>query len=547
MRAVRTSALVAIAGLLACSSTPGEGQTTTGSPNRQVDPPASDAPSATAPPPAAAPVDPLALQPLYTEHLGRLTATSRNPGESIGLRGTDLGSSFVRDGAVQFLFGDTMSVDPAKKDLDSTARAPLGLPADGSMPSLAWLTGQGGQFTPLAVPGVDLGTMNVPVEGVVAGDTTYVFFATQFDFEAKTWRRSTLAHGTDLASLTLDHDVATVKFQNVSVVVDGGDAWIFGSGRYRASPVYLARVPLAQIADRAAWRYLATGAFVAGEENATPVADASCVGELSVRKHERLGAWLMTYNCDAPRGIALRIATSPTGPWTAPERIFDPGALGYEKFMHAKESVVGHDDGLSQVGNEEDWGGEYAPYMVPSWFSEGAPGIYSIVYTLSSWNPYQVHLMRTVLGAPGATFTPPARGAGLPRATLANGDFAGGSLGGWTQEGDAFVTFQDASGAWRVSTYGAAGDATTGRLYQDFTVDAATKELAFAIHGGDARVTLTRDGDVVRSSHGRRTNDVETQVVWNLEEYRGETLRLAIEDDLTASWGFVGARGFVLH
>ncbi|HEY8073675.1 MAG TPA: DUF4185 domain-containing protein, partial [Labilithrix sp.] len=345
---MRAVSLLMIAALAGCSSTG------TDAPAVPIDPEGTAPPmpgSSVDPPPAQMPVlDPLALQPLFTEHLGRLTATAKNPGEPLGLRGTDLGSSFVSGGTVNFLFGDTMSVDPAKKDLDSTAHAALALPSDGSMPSLAWLTGSDGQFTPLAVPGIALGTMNVPVEGVAA-DVTYVFFATEFDFGANTWKHSALAHGPDLAHLVLDHDVATTKFQNVSVVAEGADAWIFGSGQYRASPVYLAKVPLAHIADRDAWRYLASGAFVAGEENATPVADSACVGELSVRKHAALGAWLMTYNCSAPRGIVLRIATAPTGPWTDPRLVFDPGAIGYEKFMHARESVVGHDDGLSQVGN----------------------------------------------------------------------------------------------------------------------------------------------------------------------------------------------------
>lgn len=31
---------------------------------------------------------------------------------------------------------------------------------------------------------------------------------------------------------------------------------------------------------------------------------------------------------------------------------------------------------------------------------------------------------------------------------------------------------------------------------------------------------------------------------WRLEEYRGEKLRLLIDDDLAGVWGFVGAHGF---
>jgi hypothetical protein len=521
-----------------------------------ADPAARALPEALTPPAADGPpssrgdlADPLSLRFLSTEHLGQLTSTATNAILPLGMRGTDLGSSFERDGAVWLLFGDTMAVDPAVADRDSVARAPLSMPGDGTMPALDWMK-SGASFLPLDVSGVALGTMNVPVEGVAAGPLSYVFFSTGFDFATGTYTRSTLAHasGTNFGSLVLDHDVPTARFANVSVVTEGDDAFVFGSGAYRASAVYLARVPLASLGDRSAWRYLANGAYVEGEENGAPVVDASCVGELSVRRHPSLGVYMMTYACGEPRGVHLRLATSPAGPWTAPQVIFEPGAMGYQRFMHAKESAAGHDDGLSAPGVEEDWGGEYAPYLVPRWFTSGpVPGVFGIVYTLSSWNPYQVHLVRTWLGAPGIAFAPPARGAGLPKASLTNGSFEDG-LAGWHATGDAFATFAGSDGRSRVTSFTPEkGDAAIGTLYQDFTVDASTSELAFLIHGGDGRVTLTRGADVVRSSRARRSNDVETSVVWNLEEYRGETLRVTIEDALSGPWGFVGAGDFVVR
>jgi len=158
-----------------------------------------------------------------------------------------------------------------------------------------------------------------------------------------------------------------------------------------------------------------------------------------------------------------------------------------------------------------------------------------------------VHLMRTVMAAPGIPAEPPAHGQGLPPAAIVNGDFAGGSLAGWSASGDAFATFQGEDGAWRVTTYGADAEATRGELWQDFTVDAGTSELRFLLHGGDARVELRLGDEVVRTSHGRRDNDTELDVRWRLEEFRGETLRLAIVDDLSGAWGFVGTRSFALY
>src|SRR6185436_9848362 len=100
------------------------------------------------------------------------------------------------------------------------------------------------------------------------------------------------------------------------------DLWIFGSGHYRRSAVYLARVPVRDVAERAAWRYAPD--FAAGEPSARPVVDADCVGELSVRREPRSGLWLMAYNSSKPRGIVLRSARLPTGPLSAPLVIFDP-------------------------------------------------------------------------------------------------------------------------------------------------------------------------------------------------------------------------------
>ncbi len=484
--------------------------------------------------------DPLSLRPLYTEHVGQLTATANNPAP-LRMIGTDLGSSFERDGKLVFLFGDTLG----DADKDSAAFGPTSLPADGSVPKLSWLM-NGGSYQPLTLPGIDLGTMNVPVEGVAVGATTYVFFATGFGVEQPgTYARSTLAHasGVALGSLTIDHSVPSQKFVNVSVVQEGATCHVYGSGKYRASSVYHAQVDCGAIADRSAWRYEdGSGALSTSEAAAAPLIDRSCVGELSVRKHPTLGMYMMAYNCLEPRGEWLHLAASPSGPWGAPILMYDPGE-GYGRFMHRKVSDAGYDDGLSGFGVEEEYGGDYAPYLIPQYFRDEGGGVYSIVYTLSSWNPYQTHLMRTYLASPGATRAQPIAGQGLPKSSLVNGDFAAG-LSGWQSAGDSFVTFEIAPGRSAVSTFGSKGDATQGAIWQDFTVDATTSELDFTVHGGDgARVYLMYGGDVVRSVHGRRSN-TELAVRWHLDELRGKTVRLLVEDQSSAPWGFVGASGF---
>jgi Domain of unknown function (DUF4185) len=523
-----------------------------------------------------------ALKKVYTEHLGRLTSTPLNSIREIGITGTDLASSFVEPtaGRLVFLFGDSWTTDPGRFNQDSIAWTQSFLrPTRDSMPKLVWFLNDD-SATFLAVqtnPPVDLGGMNVPVEGVSIGSRIYIFASTGWSDSTKRHCCSVLAH-TDtfgnLGSLSLDHNVPSEKFINISAVVEGETVWIFGSGAYRQSSVYLAKANSSQIGDRNSWQYyqgMQSGnpVFGPGEANASYVVYSTCIGELSVRKLEGLG-YTMLDNCGpegvAPRGIHLRAAAQPWGTWAPPIEIFDPWAdNGYGYFMHQQTSWAGYDDGLAEPGaqanlggtdcpgngwREECWGGEYGPFIVAPWFEWTQDGVYTIYYTLSTWVPYQVHLMKTVVARPGATASPPpSRGGRLPPASLVNGDFGTGDLRGWQSSGDTFATFKGTDGRWRVTTYTLAkGDNATGQLWQDFTVDANTKALRFWVHGGEATIKLLRGGEVIRATRGRSghepRNSPETPVCWQLGENAGDQLRLMIDDQNTGPWGFVGTTGF---
>lgn len=487
------------------------------------------------------------LRWIATEHVGRLTGTRTNPLAPLGLAGTDLGVSFEASGKLVFLFGDSWTTDRKDWDADSVAFAKLAPLPRTSVPVLEWATREGGRFLPLAPKGFALGGMNVPVEGFAVGDRTYVFFDGGWDKQTGRHTHSLLAHTRkhEFAELELDHSVASDKFLNVSVVQDGADLWIFGSGAYRKSAVYLARVRVRDVADRAAWRYFP--AFGADEASAQPLVPAECVGELSVRRDPRSGVFFMAYNCGDPRGIVLRSARAPAGPWSLPTVIFDPGRdRGYGWFLHAKTSAVHFDDGLSERGRAEEWGGEYGPYLVPSWFENPAPGVTALAYTLSTWNPYQVHLMRTWVADPGVEWTPPVRE--LPKlhrlASSHRLGFEQRAFGGWRASGDAFAPVQRADGEWELTTYvPPSGDAVTGRLVQAIALDASARELRCFLRGGTESIRLSRDGEVLRESRGPRKNDGDLEVRWNVEEFRGENLLFEIVDDSKARWGFVTVRG----
>jgi len=542
------------------------------------------------------------LRKVQTDHLGQLTGTMLNSGKTIGMTGTDLGVSFPDPAHVNqiiFLFGDTLTtaVQPGGPDSTAVASA-INVPERLKMPVLAWFQGglaHPGAFTPVSIPNVRLDAMEVPVEGVVANGKIYIFASTEWgpdpqDPKKRRHLKSALAHtrGTifEPDQLTLDHVMDSNKFINISAFNEGGTIWIFGSGPYRQSSVYVAKVPESQLGDRSRWVYFqrtfdGVPQFGPDEESAVPIVISNCVGELSVRKHPELG-YLMLYNCDrndglVPRGIHLRRADHPWGPWDAPISIFDPWRdHGFGHFIHRKIGgglgEVAYDDGLAEPGlhrhfrddncdqdeqigwRERCWGDPYGPYLVPQWFSRTPDGGYGIVYTLSSFVPYQVHLMRTILAKgddpkPQPTPTP---GQNLPPAKLTNGDFGGVgecTLAGWRSLGDALRIFKGGDGRCRVTTFTVTkGDDATGAIAQEFTVDANTKALRFKVHGGQATVRLQKDFEVLRETRGRSghepTNSPETDVCWDISDYAGEVLTIAIFDDKKGPWGFIGATGF---
>ena len=139
-----------------------------------------------------------------------------------------------------------------------------------------------------------------------------------------------------------------------------------------------------------------------------PIIPSDCIGEFSIMRSFELGGYVVTYNCfdTNERGIFMQTAPTPLGPWSAPIKILDPQLDSYTKFIHADPDVIGFDDGLSDWGRETTFGFEYAPNLVPGWTREVSPGVFSLVYTLSSWNPYTLHLVHTVVGVDGTSASP---------------------------------------------------------------------------------------------------------------------------------------------
>ncbi len=325
-----------------------------------------------------------------------------------GLVTTDLGVPFHHNGKTYILFGDSWGTPEG----DAIAYTTDINPEDGL--ELTCITSGAGIYKPVTIPGVSQGAFEVPVEGISLGGNMYVYHTTD-NSETVVMGRSVLAVSRDDGeTFSYLYDLSESHFINVSVIslnlaewpgfpLDTGNGLVmFGSGSYRQSDVRLAFQPAGQIEVPQSIRYL-TGVdqnniplWSESEDEATPLFSQPCVGELSVTYNRFLQKWLMLYNCNAPRGINFRTADYPWGPWTEPQLLFDPWEdNGYCHFMHV-DWQFSQCDSVHDPGRQNEWGGEYGPYQFED-LATGNDSMTTIYFTLSTWNPYTVVLMKSTL------------------------------------------------------------------------------------------------------------------------------------------------------
>ena len=316
-----------------------------------------------------------------------------------GVVGTDLGSSFEHEGRLFFLFGDTWG-RPGARDAFAWTKS-----HDPKTIRLEFTLDKDGKWLPVTVPGVDLGAFEVPSGGVSVGGKMYVVVTTDWSPEKSVMGRSVLAVSTDDGkTFKALYDLSKDHFINVSFWASNGWLYIFGSGAYRRSSAFLARVRPADLPERSQLRYFQgfgldkSPQWSAREQDAAPLFRHDVIGEFSVAYCKPLRRYVMLYNSTSPRGIVMRSAATPSGPWSEGTVIFDPWRdSGYGHFMHVPANFkTGKPDTLSDPGREAEWGGEYGPYLMAR-FTTGGAGRCRLFYTLSTWNPYQVIVMQTDL------------------------------------------------------------------------------------------------------------------------------------------------------
>lgn len=336
-----------------------------------------------------------------------------------GLVGTDLGSSVALGNRLVFLFGDTWpdphlgdtvawttDTEPSPNLQLTFAEHPLGGFRTFVLHSNFVPGGRGG-----------IGVFEVPTGGFASGGKLYVIYSQGHADPGPTMLSSVMCRAddpNDLSNLTVLYQVSRLtdgNFINAAPVVhrtrptSPPTLYLWGSGDYRKSHIYLARVPLADVDDpqKSAWRYWTGAAWSIHEQDGAPlfVDDPPLVGELSAAWIAPLRRWLLTYQLASPRGVWFRTAQNPTGPYSAPQLLYHPDwpGVGYGSVMHRgwdRGGILGTDL-LYDVGRGEEWGAEYGPYLVGRFTRADGPNRARIAFALSTWNPYQSHLFTATI------------------------------------------------------------------------------------------------------------------------------------------------------
>jgi Domain of unknown function (DUF4185) len=323
---------------------------------------------------------------------------------------TDLGASFKHKGRTYLLFGDSDGVNDGHAiayTTDTSAKKGI---------NLKFLQEERCVYKPIFVPGISQEGYEVPMEGISVGGKMYIYHTTDHSDSVIMGRSVVAVSDDDGNTFNYLYDLSKKYFINVSIVETNLENWrgvpktgnpalfIFGSGKYRESDVRLAFQPAREIENPSSICYFA-GMDHAGqptwscrEDDAQPLLGQECVGELSVSYNRFIRKWIMLYNCriEDENRIILRTAREPWGPWSEPQIIFDASRdKGFCHFLHRSWKLEKCDT-LSDSEREKTSGDPYGPYQLRN-FATGRSRRTTIYFTMSTWNPYTVVLMKSRL------------------------------------------------------------------------------------------------------------------------------------------------------
>lgn len=400
------------------------------------------------------------------KEFNQLTASQTE--KRFGLIGTDRGYSFEHNGMLFFLFGDSPPTgvfnghpnaqsDPPRVTDDNDAIAYCPATDLVSNLTLNFVTDEIGAFkNPVVLdshgnPAITLRTNETPIAGISDAGKIYVLFGTDNYLSNPPGGTSSPSGGATRSIVAVSTDSAKTfhflynfsrapgaKFI-MTAIARAQDGYLYfwgtqGDSLFRHSPAFLARKPIGSMGDSTAIEYLhavnsdGTPVFMAGENTASALFHdslpgpgrsmhaADAMGEVSVEWNNYVHRWVMLYNCSNNstsnlRGIYMRTAPQPWGPWSAPETIFNPDRdNGFCYFIH-RAVVQGETpcDSLSGPSRMADGGGDYAPYVISRFTTGDSIQMKSTFYfVMSTWNPYNVVIMKSSIEEVPATSVPVA-------------------------------------------------------------------------------------------------------------------------------------------
>lgn len=368
--------------------------------------------------------------------------TANNTHYRVNLRGTDLGIPVAHGNDLYFFFGDTAGVEgiwplgpeslPDAVGFSAVPAAQVAtnpstlcsqlrfLHVDSNVSSVeadfaaAWMTPPAGHaitdyiHNPAGPRGENLfpnmpGDFEVPTGAFSYGGSIYVFYST-VQVTPLEMRGSYLAEWrtpstTGLPTYDIVHPIdqrfdangpLRGDFINIAPVVVGEYVYLYGTGRYRESPVHLARKRLTALETAGGFeRYdAASRTWVAASAPAAPIVANAAIGELSVRYFASIDRYVMLdQEYTTSSRIVARFADAAEGPWSEPVLVASMSDASFT----ARHCCLGTDCPGERM-MECDHAAFYGTYMLPT-ASTNPDGSFSLTFLVSTHIPYNVVLM----------------------------------------------------------------------------------------------------------------------------------------------------------
>ncbi len=170
---------------------------------------------------------------------------------------------------------------------------------------------------------------------------------------------------------------------------DGDYLYMFGTGIYRASPIYLARKKLADIEKpTGAEEYdPTTNTWYPQGKNplVAPLVAFPGYGEISFRYFPEIQRWMML--TAGIKGTEASFAEKPEGPWTKPVVVFS----GADPAFLAQYCCIPYDQCIGERFMNCGQTGPYGTYLFPR-LQMHEDGSFTAIHTVSSFKPYNTAL-----------------------------------------------------------------------------------------------------------------------------------------------------------